>query len=97
MAENIVNNLTIKASCDHRIIDPFILKPFPEDNYEPLYVCDESSIIFGTRNNIILFCNRAYVKSRDRYMIETTNNTMEVMKDNLLVSNTMNNLPIHKY
>ena len=42
------------------------------------------------------FCNTAHVESREIYPIETTNNLMKVVKDNLLVSNIMKHLPIHK-
>ena len=36
------------------------------------------------------------MESRDIYMIETTNNEMDVIKDKLLVSNTMKHLLIHQ-
>ena len=69
MDEKIINNLTIKDSCDTRIIDPEILKLLPEGNYEPLYVCDQYAITFVTRKNIIVIYNTAHVDSRDRHKI----------------------------
>ena len=41
--------ITIKASCDPRIIDSVVFKLFPEGNYDSLYVFDKSVITFGTR------------------------------------------------
>ena len=48
MAEKIINNLKIKAYCAHIIIDPCIIKLCPRVSYEPIYVCDNCVIIFGT-------------------------------------------------
>ena len=55
--KKIINNLIIKASSDLRIIDPAILNILPEGNYEPIFAYDQSVIIFGTTNNIIVFSN----------------------------------------
>ena len=53
LADKIINNLTIRASCSHRIIYHANSKLFPEENYETLYVCDQYVIKFGKRKNII--------------------------------------------
>ena len=49
MAEKIINNTEMKASCDPIIIYPNVLKMCPEGNNERLYVCDQYLISFGTR------------------------------------------------
>ena len=43
-----MNDLTIKTSIYPMIIDTVVLNIFPEGNYEPLYVCDQYVITFGT-------------------------------------------------
>ena len=47
-------------------MDTAILKPFPEGNYEPLYVYDQYVITFVTRKKIIGFCNTANVDTSYR-------------------------------
>ena len=85
LAIKIIYNITIKDSCALRIIDPAILKLCIVENYEPLYVCDQYVIKFGTRKYIIGFCNKDDVDSWDKYPSETINNTMKVMKDKILI------------
>ena len=97
LAKKIINNITIKASCVTRITDPVILKLFLEGNREPLYVCYQYVITFGTRKRIIGLCNTAHVGSRYRYPRETINNKKKVMKYKLLLSNSMKHFPIHQY
>ena len=46
LSEKVINNITIKASYDIRIIDPNILNICSEGNFEPLYVCNKSMIKF---------------------------------------------------
>ena len=60
-AEKIINNITIKASCDPRIVDHDILKPFRKVNYETLYVCDQYVITFGTIKVILGFFSIVHV------------------------------------
>ena len=69
LSEKINNNLTIKAYCYPRVIDPAILKLFPEGSYESLYACNKSVITFGTEENIIGFYNTSHVYSRYTYSI----------------------------
>ena len=53
LAEKVIKNLTIKASCDPRIIDPANIKRFLEQNCNPLYVCNISVITFGTKKRLL--------------------------------------------
>ena len=46
LADKIINDLTIKSYYSPRIIDPYILKLFPEGNHEPLYVYHNYVITF---------------------------------------------------
>ena len=49
LAEEIINNITIKASSAPKIIDISVFKLCPEGNCEPLYFCDKYLITFRTR------------------------------------------------
>ena len=89
-SENNNNNPTIQASCVPRIFDCIVLKPFPDGNYEWLYVCDKYIITFVTRKDIIGFWNTAHFDPRDRYPVKTKNNAIKVTKDKLLVLIIMN-------
>ena len=63
LADGIINNIT-KNFLYYENIGPTILELFREENYKPLHVFDKSIIKFGTRKNVIWFCNKDLVNSR---------------------------------
>ena len=63
MAEKTINVLTIN-DFPLRIVDPDILKLFPEENYEPLLVLNKSVIISGKRKNICILQHYSYILYR---------------------------------
>ena len=74
-------NIIINSSSNNKIIDPAILNPSPEVNYEPLYICYQYVIKFLIRESIIGLCNTGHMEYRDRYKIQTKNYTIKCMKD----------------
>ena len=85
LAEKVINNLKIKASCDTRIIDISNIIFF---SWRWLWkticlwsICD---YIWNKKNMIGLY-NTAHVKYMYIHLLETTNNTMKAMKYKLLL------------
>ena len=67
-----------------KIVDTTILNITPEVKYEPLVVCNQYVITFGTgKINFTL----QHVDYMERYPLETTGKEMKLMKYNLLVTN----------
>ena len=66
LADKIINNLTINASCATKRIDTAILNLCTEGNRKPLCVCDQYEITFETRKKMIGLCNTSYLDSRDK-------------------------------
>ena len=83
MAGKIIYDITINMSFYPRIVDPIILKLCPEGNYEPLYVCNQYTITFGTRKRLLGFCNTYLVYCRYRYPIVNKNNAMKFVTEYL--------------